>query len=179
LARWPALIREPVALTLAAQVTTLPVVLLNFERLSLIAPLANVVVVPLVPLVMLASALAALVGATHAALPLVGDLLAWAAGGAAWLYLRLMVLAGGAAAAVPMASLDLTAPAWLAAVWYPGLFVALRRIGAEPAAKPVAGAAVVAGGFVTRIARPMPLAVATLATVAVLTFLISARGTQS
>jgi competence protein ComEC len=176
LARWPALIREPVALTMAAQVTTLPVVLLNFERLSLIAPLANVVVVPLVPLVMLAAALAALVGATQDALPLVGDLLAWAAGGTAWLYLRLMVLAGQAAAAVPMASLDLAAPAWLAAVWYPGLFLARRRIGAEPAGKPASDAALVAGGFVTRIARPLPLAVATLATVAVLTFLTRPDG---
>ncbi|HUH16746.1 MAG TPA: ComEC/Rec2 family competence protein, partial [Methylomirabilota bacterium] len=34
LARWPAWIREPVALTLAAQLTTLPVILVNFERLS-------------------------------------------------------------------------------------------------------------------------------------------------
>jgi competence protein ComEC len=176
LARWPALIREPVALTMAAQLTTLPVVLLNFERLSLIAPLANVVVVPLVPLVMLAGALAALVGATHAWLPLIGDLLAWASGGAAWLYLRLMVLAGQAAAALPMASLDLVAPSWLAAVWYPGLFLARRRIGAGPADKPVADAAMVAGGFVTRIGRPVPLAVATLAAVAVLTFLTRPDG---
>jgi competence protein ComEC len=176
LARWPALIREPVALTMAAQVTTLPVVLLNFERLSLIAPLANVVVVPLVPLVMLASAMASLVGGTQAFLPVVGDLLAWAAGGSAWLYVRLMVLAGQLAAAVPMASLDLAAPAWLAAVWYPGLFLALRRIAAEPTEKQVPDQALVAGGFVTRIARPVPLAVATLATIAVLTFVTQPDG---
>ncbi|MEP6470245.1 MAG: DNA internalization-related competence protein ComEC/Rec2, partial [Chloroflexota bacterium] len=176
LARWPALIREPVALTMAAQVTTLPVILLNFERLSLIAPLANVVVVPLVPLVMLASALAALVGATHLTLPLMSDILAWAAGGTAWLYLRLMVLAGQVAAAVPMASLDLAAPAWLAAVWYPGLFIAHRRMAARHADKPVTESSLVAGGFVTRIARPVPLAAATLATIALLTFLTRPDG---
>ena len=62
LSGWPAWIREPVALTLAAQLTTLPVVLLNFERLSLVAPLANVLVVPFVPVAMLFSALASLVG---------------------------------------------------------------------------------------------------------------------
>ncbi len=56
LAGWPGLIREPVALTLAAQVTTLPVILVNFERLSLVAPVANVLVVPFVPLAMLFSA---------------------------------------------------------------------------------------------------------------------------
>ena len=31
---------------LAAQLTTLPVILVNFERLSLVAPIANVLVVP-------------------------------------------------------------------------------------------------------------------------------------
>jgi competence protein ComEC len=176
LARWPALIREPVALTMAAQVTTLPIVLLNFERLSLIAPLANVVVVPLIPVVMLTSALAALIGALGVSLPIIGDLLAWAAGGTAWLYLRLMVLAGQVAASVPMSSLDLAAPAWLAAVWYPGLFLAHRRMRDKPAEMPVSDAAVVAGGFVTRIARPVPLAAATLATIAVLTFLTQPDG---
>ncbi|HEX6655702.1 MAG TPA: ComEC/Rec2 family competence protein [Candidatus Limnocylindria bacterium] len=65
LSRWPSLLREPIALTMAAQVTTLPVILLNFERLSLVAPLANVVVVPLVPIVMLTGALASGVGAVH------------------------------------------------------------------------------------------------------------------
>ncbi|HYN63512.1 MAG TPA: ComEC/Rec2 family competence protein, partial [Candidatus Limnocylindrales bacterium] len=154
----------------------LPVILLNFERLSLIAPLANVAVVPLVPLVMLTSALASLIGATHSSLPLMGDLLAWAAGGTAWLYLRLMVLAGQLAAAVPMASLDLAAPGWLAAVWYPGLFLARHRIGAQPADKVLPDAAVVAGGFATRIARPVPLAAATLATIIVLTFLTGPDG---
>jgi competence protein ComEC len=176
LARWPTLIREPVALTLAAQVTTMPVILMNFERLSLIAPLANVVVVPLVPVVMLTSALAAVVGAIHASVPLVGDLVAWAAGGAAWLYLRSMVLAGQVAAAVPMASFDLAAPGWLAAIWYPGLFLVRRRIGAEPDEKPVSDEAMVAGGVVTKIARPFSLAAATVAMLAVLTLLTGPDG---
>ena len=56
---WPGWIREPIALTLAAQLTTLPVILVNFERLSLVAPVANVLVVPFVPVAMLFSALAA------------------------------------------------------------------------------------------------------------------------
>lgn len=174
LARWPAVIREPLALTLAAQLTTLPVVLLNFERLSLIAPLANVVVVPLVPLVMLTAALAAIVGVAHQLLPLVGDLLAWATGGAAFVYLRLMIVAGQAMASVPMASIELAAPAWLAAAWYPALLLARNRIGATPGA--VADDAVIAGGFVMRVGRPLPLAAATLATVAALTFLTRPDG---
>ena len=176
LRRWPALIREPVALTLAAQVTTLPVILLNFERLSLIAPLANVVVVPLVPLVMLTSALAALTGATFVGMPLIGDLLAWAAGGGAWLYLRLMVLAGYAAAAVPMASLDLAAPAWLAAVWYPGLVAFRNRVGGTPRGAGARDEVAVAGGFVTRVGRPVPLGIATLLLLTALTFLTQPDG---
>jgi competence protein ComEC len=87
-----------------------------------------------------------------------------------------MVLAGQVAAAVPMASLDLAAPSWLAAVWYPGLFLVRRRIGAEPGEKPVSDAAIVAGGVVTRIARPMPLAAATVMVIAVLTFLTRPDG---
>ena len=71
------------SLDCAAQLTTLPVILVNFERLSLIAPLGNVLVVPLVPLAMLATALAAVGGAVAAALPLepVRDAVAWLLGG--------------------------------------------------------------------------------------------------
>lgn len=172
LSRWPALVREPVALTLAAQLTTLPVILLNFERLSLVAPLANIAVVPLVPLVMLCSAVAAVVGGMNSALhlPLVGDVLGWAAGGAAWLYLRLMILTGLAAASMPFASIDLVAPSWLALAWYPALALARGRIGPRfgqangPAAMPD-GLAALAGGLV----RPRRLVSGTLLVLALLT----------
>jgi competence protein ComEC len=164
LARWPAVIREPVGLTLAAQLTTLPVILLNFERLSLVSPAANVLVVPLVPVVMLCAALAAVAGAVAGLLPVTAftELLSWATGGAAWLYLRLMIMAGQATAAMPLASVDLSAPAWTAAAWYPALLLAHRRL---PAAGqqhdlPVPG--------LGRAARPLPVAVATLILLAVL-----------
>jgi competence protein ComEC len=167
-ARWPGLVREPVALTLASQLTTLPVILLNFERLSLVAPLANVLVVPLVPLVMLMSALAALVGAIEGLihLPLIGDLLGWAVGGGAWLYLRAMILAGQAAAALPFASVDLGAPGWMAAVWYPGLALWQRRLDAsggnsvEVRIEPIG---------IVRWLRPAPMALATLCLLGIIT----------
>jgi competence protein ComEC len=165
LARWPALVREPVALTMAAQVTTLPVILLNFERLSLIAPLANVVVVPLVPIVMLAGALAALAGALPS-LPLLGPFLAWAAGGSAWLYVRLMTEAGMLAAAVPMASVPLAAPAWLAVAWYPTVAAFHRRI-ARAATSPERASE--PGGFATGLVRPRFLAAGTLLVLAAVT----------
>jgi competence protein ComEC len=129
LAGWPAWLREPIALTLAAQLTTLPVVVGSFARLSLVAPLANVAVVPLVPLVMLVCAVAAPLGAITSMLQvaLLTDGLRWAAGGSAWLLLHAMILAGHTAASVPMAALPVAAPAWLAIAWYPALGLAWRR----------------------------------------------------
>jgi competence protein ComEC len=166
LARWPALIREPVALTMAAQVTTLPVILLSFERLSLVAPLANVVVVPLVPVVMLTASLAAVAGAIPA-MPLVGPFCSWSAGGAAWLYLRVMIDAGQLAAAVPMASVPLSAPPWLAAAWYPCVLVASRHLagGSRKASKAMPEP----GGFATGLLRPRMLGLGTLVVLATVT----------
>ena len=174
LARWPALLREPVALTMAAQVTTLPVILLNFERLSLVAPLANVVVVPLVPVVMLTSGLAALVGTVHGGLGMVGDALAWAAGGSAWLYLRVMIVAGRAAASLPLASVPLAPPPWLAAAWYPLvlLFVARGSRREHDAERSGSGE----GGMATGLLRPRVLVAATLGVLAALTVLTQPDG---
>jgi competence protein ComEC len=128
--RWPGWLREPVALTLAAQITTLPVIVSTFGRLSLVAPLANVAVVPMVPMAMLACTVAAVVGAmqTLVQVPVLGDLLAWLSGGIGWLSLRAMIAAGQLAAALPFASLNVTAPGWLALAWYPGLALASRRL---------------------------------------------------
>ncbi|HEX5578864.1 MAG TPA: DNA internalization-related competence protein ComEC/Rec2, partial [Candidatus Limnocylindria bacterium] len=169
LRRWPAIVREPVALTMAAQVTTLPVILLNFERLSLIAPLANVLVVPLVPLVMLGSALAALAGAAGDGLPLSGGL-AWLAGGIGFCLLRAMVVVGQAAAAVPLASVELTSPPWLAAAWYPAVLLARRRLAAVVDSLPGPRDEVaMAGGLLARLARPVPLTIVALLLVGGLT----------
>ena len=167
--RWPALVREPVALTLAAQVTTLPVILLNFERLSLIAPAANVLVVPLVPLVMLGSALAAGAGAVGDALPLAGAV-EWLTGGIAFCLLRAMVVVGQAAASVPLASVEAAGPPWLAVAWYPALLIGRRRLAAVRDPLPGTPDEVsLAGGVLARLARPLPFAVAAVMLVGGLT----------
>lgn len=46
-------IREAVMMTLSAQVLALPIIILNFGRLSLISPFANVFVLPFIPLAMI------------------------------------------------------------------------------------------------------------------------------
>jgi competence protein ComEC len=119
-----------VALTLAAQLTTLPVVVGSFGRLSLVAPVANVVVVPLVPIVMLLCAIAAPLGAIATGLHLdpLADAARWAVGGTAWLVLRAMIVAGQAAASVPFAALPIAAPGWLVLAWYPAMGLVWRRV---------------------------------------------------
>lgn len=56
--RIPGVIRETLGVSLAAQAATLPIALLTFGRLSPIAPVANLVAVPLVPPAMAAGAVA-------------------------------------------------------------------------------------------------------------------------
>jgi competence protein ComEC len=162
LGRWPAWLREPVALTLAAQMTTLPVILVNFERLSLVAPLSNVLVVPIVPLAMLTSAAASVGGiVAGAAGGAVGDLLGWLLGGSAWLVLRAMIAIGHLSAAIPLASVEASVPAPLAVAWYPLLALvgwATRGEAAE-GPRPVADEAMTgAMAALGRLLRPLPAA---------------------
>jgi competence protein ComEC len=56
--RVPAALRESLGVSLTAQAATLPIALLTFGRLSVIAPAANLVAVPIVPSAMAAGALA-------------------------------------------------------------------------------------------------------------------------
>jgi competence protein ComEC len=185
LGRWPAWIRVPVALTLAAQAATLPVLLATFEQVSLVAPLANVVVVPLIPAVMAGGAAAALAGGLAAALPLpvVTDAGTWLAGGAAWVPLRALIEAGSAAAAVPLAAVPVAGSPWLTAAWYPLLALAVVRFGRrsshdEPGLEPLDSArasgpllpeAAAFSPLLARLARPRAIAVVTLLTVSLAT----------
>ena len=46
-------LRSVAAMSLAAQITTLPVVVYNFSNISFIAPFANILIVPLLGFIML------------------------------------------------------------------------------------------------------------------------------
>lgn len=91
---------ESLAVTLAATAAVLPVLLVDFQRLSLVAPLANLLVVPALPWIMLTGALASLAGF----LPGVGEAAAWAA----WPFLTYMVSAVEVLGNLPMASREVT-----------------------------------------------------------------------
>jgi competence protein ComEC len=71
--RWmPALLRDPFAATIAAEAATWPLMLANFHQISLIAPLANALVLPLLPAVMIIGGGGALLGAPQTiALPVI------------------------------------------------------------------------------------------------------------
>lgn len=117
------LITESLAVTLAAQIATLPVLALTFQQVSLVAPLANLLTVPLLgPLLIAGGALAlvAVVGWWPLALALawvVWPALAWVNSVIAW------------CAGLPLASFATTqAPELLAPVYYVALGVVIYRI---------------------------------------------------
>ena len=62
--------------TMAAQVATLPIMIMAFHQFSLIAPLANILILPFIPLAML---LVAIAGGAAIALPYIMHIVSWPA----------------------------------------------------------------------------------------------------
>lgn len=135
--RWPAtrLLTDALAATLAAQVLILPLLLYHFGNLSLVAPLANVALVPVVPFAMLVGTAALLVNVAAAplsGLPLAADLTGWLSSLlwlVAWLPFAYMTEAARLLSEIPWAAVRLPAfPFWLlpasyaviAAWWFGG-----------------------------------------------------------
>jgi competence protein ComEC len=127
--RTPGWLVECLGVSLAAQVATLPVVLLSFGRLAIISPALNLLVVPLVAPAMAASAVALGGGlATMAGAP---GLVAALLGLPAWFLLSLIVGIVEVGAALPFASATL-APPWnavgaIATAVAPFAFIAFRK----------------------------------------------------
>ncbi|MDD4351387.1 MAG: ComEC/Rec2 family competence protein [Candidatus Gracilibacteria bacterium] len=92
-------IRESLSMTLSAQVTAVPLILSTFGRLSLISPLANLLVAPAIPLSMLFGFLAS---AIYAIFPPLGTILSWIA----WLTLEYIIKVTELCAAIPLASVE-------------------------------------------------------------------------
>jgi beta-lactamase superfamily II metal-dependent hydrolase len=64
----PPVLRDPCAATIAAEAATWPLMLANFHQLSLVAPVANALVLPLLPAVMITGGGGALLGIPAAVL---------------------------------------------------------------------------------------------------------------
>ncbi|MDY7041872.1 MAG: ComEC/Rec2 family competence protein, partial [Chloroflexota bacterium] len=95
-----AAINEALIVTLAAQITTLPIILYNFRQLSLITLLTNLLILPAQPGVMLWGGAATLAGLVW--LP-AGQVLGWVA----WLFLTYTIRAVELTARVPYAAVSL------------------------------------------------------------------------
>ena len=117
--RMPGWMRDTLGVSLAAQAATLPIALLTFGRLSLVAPAANLMAVPLVPPVMAAGAVAFVAGwlAVAGAPAWLTGLLAMPA----QLLLAALVAVVQLAASVPGANETLPFPANVAAAAAAGL----------------------------------------------------------
>ncbi|MGA9351094.1 MAG: DNA internalization-related competence protein ComEC/Rec2 [Anaerolineae bacterium] len=94
------LLNEALVITLAAQITTMPLIVYHFRQLSLVTLLSNFLVLPAQPGVMLWGGLATIAGLVW--LPL-GQVLGWIA----WLFLTYTVRAVEITASLPYASLNL------------------------------------------------------------------------
>jgi len=131
----PGPLRESLGVSLAAQAATLPIVLLAFGRLALIAPAANLIAVPLVPPAMAAGAVAFGAGwlGTLGAPGWLCGLVAMPA----WALFAALIWVVHLAAAVPGANETLAFPAnaVAAAVAALGVFWLHRKLRRPPAPK--------------------------------------------
>ena len=101
-------VAEILGVSFAAQAATTPIVLLDFGRLSLVAPAVNLIVVPLVPPAMATGALALVVGVLAGfGVPAI---VATLAGLPAWVIYAAMVTVVRVGAGLPLASLTLEPP---------------------------------------------------------------------
>jgi competence protein ComEC len=156
--RWvPRLLREPFAVTCAAQVGTLPMMATDFHVLSPVAPLANAVVLPLLPLMVGGGLLLA----PLAAIPEIGRVLALPLTAlvvyleqVAWLLAR-----------VPAAAISIPAfPAWAGGAYYAavtGVVAAARTHGGRRLAAMLLAAAAplsIVGAELVAWTRPPPSA---------------------
>lgn len=105
-------ILEILLLTLAAQVFVLPILMVNFGKLSLVSPLANVLVLPIIPLTMLIGFLAIICSFV---IPPIGQIFAWMA----FLPLKYETMAIKYLASWKYASVEIKEfPWWAVVLWY-------------------------------------------------------------
>ncbi|GEM_PF-503336 len=109
---WLAWANEALTATLAAQILALPIILYNFGNLSLIAPLANILLVPVVPYIMLLVTLALVCGLIWQPFGQIAALVAW--GPLTWLTegARMFSQMPGAATQLP------PFPLWMLLLYY-------------------------------------------------------------
>lgn len=111
--------REILFATLAAQLAVLPLLVINFGQLSLIAPLANLLILFFIPATMFWGFLGGLAGILW---PVLGKILVWPA----WLFLTYEIKTIELLAAIPLAAIEIKWNWWLGAAYYLVLVYLIR-----------------------------------------------------
>ena len=104
-------ISETLVTTLAAQITTLPVLLFHFGQLSVVTLLSNSLILPVQPLLMVSGGIATLLG-------LVFRPLGQVAGWVAWVFLAFTIEMVRLTARIPLASVAVQMDAWMVFAYY-------------------------------------------------------------
>ena len=142
--------------TLAAQITTTPLIVFAFHRLSLVGLLTNLVILPAQPAVMIWGGLAALLAMI---VPPVGQVIAWIA----WAFLEFTIVVVQATARLPLAAIEVGHfDVLILALYYALLFGATRidwralreRVSLRPAL--ALGVALVIGMWTWNLALTAP-----------------------
>jgi len=114
--RWPELygVKESFTTTLSAIIFTLPLIIFQFGRLSLVAPFVNILILPFIPLSMAIGFLAVVAG-------MIFWPLGWILGWLVWLVLSYIILVVGTFSNFGWAAIELGSISW----WLMGLLYGL------------------------------------------------------
>ena len=107
----PLKLKDVLTMTLAAQLGVLPLLIFHFGQLSLISPLANLLIVPFLPIIMLSGLVLSLVGLIW--LPL-AKIIAWPV----WLLLTYIIKITDLLSSVPLAAYEFNKVSWLILAGY-------------------------------------------------------------
>lgn len=114
-------VNEYLGTTMAALIMTFPIIAYDFQRTSLIAPVANLLVLPLIPLTMSLGFSALVSGA-------ISSLLGFFAGMMVWAPLSIMIFITHVLASLPFASLEVREIHWSwLVIYYAGLLGLMIR----------------------------------------------------
>lgn len=103
--------RESLQMTIAAQIAAAPLIVLLFGRLSLIAPIANLLVAPLLPVAMLFGAISTTISFVDGT---IGQLLAYIG----WACLEWIIFIANICSVIPLASISLIITPWMLVSYY-------------------------------------------------------------
>ena len=107
----PYQIKDILTMTLAAQLGTLPILIFHFGRLSLISPLANLLIVPLLPVIMISGVILSFTGLIWLSL---AKIIAWPV----WFLLTYLIKVVDYLSAVPLAAYEFKSTSWIFLIIY-------------------------------------------------------------